>query len=120
MRRLKTHEVNEANEKIDIIVMDEPGHGGACHEYAVVVDGDSDKMLLVSFQNGPIKEYGVNGITHEVLLAILRDRLEGFQKGDYACEENASALRHIMAAQDILHERTRKRMSRGVEGTHKK
>jgi hypothetical protein len=33
------------------------------------------------FQNGPIAEVGVNGVTHEVLLAIVADRLRSFQKG---------------------------------------
>jgi len=29
----------------------------------------------IAFQNGPIKEFGVNGITQEALLAIVIDRL---------------------------------------------
>ena len=74
MRTLTTHivEGDSANHQIEIAVLDEPGHGGACHLYRV--DGG---RCMVGFQNGPIKEYGVNGITHEALLAILIDRMEG-------------------------------------------
>jgi hypothetical protein len=77
-------------------------------------------MCSLDFQNGPISEdgNGVNGITHEVLLSILADRLRGFQSGPYACKENACALTHIEEAMMWLQRRTLKRMQRGVEGTH--
>lgn len=125
MRQLHNHEVNPANATLSIDVLDEPGHGGACHVYRVHgglqasaehLTGISD---IIEFQNGPIAEAGVNGLTHEVLLAILEDRLVGFQSGPYANEMNATALAHIRAAQACLQARTRERMARGVEGTHK-
>jgi hypothetical protein len=86
---------------------------------AVVRDCTLNPML--SFQDGPVKENGegVNGITHEVLLAILIDRLMGFQSGQYANDYNAKALTHLQVALDALHQRTRDREARGVEGTHK-
>jgi hypothetical protein len=71
------------------------------------------------FQNGPIPEKGVNGLTQEVLLEICADRLRSFQAGPYACRENALALTKIEEAQMWLQSRTLKRMQRGVEGTHK-
>jgi hypothetical protein len=61
---------------------------------------------------------GVNGITNEVLLAIVADRLRGFQSSPYACQENAEALECTEAALRRLHDRTRAREARGVEGTH--
>lgn len=85
--------------------------------FAQASDGDTSSLIL--FQDGPIAEAGVNGVTHEVLLAILIDRLEGFQAGPYACDANSMALEHIKYAQQHLLERTRERMARGVEGTHK-
>jgi hypothetical protein len=100
-----------------IAVLDEPGHGGANHVYAIEA-GEAPSMLTVNFQNGPIKEAGVNGVTHEALLAILADRLRGFQSGPYHSDDNATALAHINAAQAALQKRTRERMARGVEGTH--
>ncbi|CAK0743203.1 conserved hypothetical protein [Azospirillaceae bacterium] len=75
---------------------------------------------LVSFQNGPINEVGVNGQTHEAYLAILIHRLECFQAGPFKGEFNENALRHLKEARMWLLERTRERMTRGVEGTHNK
>ena len=70
------------------------------------------------FQQGPIGEVGVNGVTHEALLAILVDRMRSFQAGPYACRENALVLTKLEEAQQWLLSRTRARMVRGVEGTH--
>jgi hypothetical protein len=127
MRELHEHKVNPANEKLRIRVIDGPGSGGASHLY--VVDGfaatlnpsfeDANHLYTeVLFQNGPIAEVGVNGITHEALLAIVADRLRSFQAGPYACRENALALTKIEEALHWLHHRTRAREARGVEGTH--
>lgn len=119
MREINDHKVNPANDTLVITVIDEPGHGGACHEYEV--SHNSMQSTRISFQNGPINTdgNGVNGLTHEVLLAILADRLRGFQSGQYACKANACALTHIEEAQHWLQQRTLERMRRGVEGTHK-
>jgi hypothetical protein len=118
MRKITDHIANPANDRIDISVLDEPGAGGAHHHYAVDVDG-TENGLDVRFQNGPIAEDGVNGITQEVLLAIVIDRLRCFQAGPYACKENAEALAHAEQSLDWLKSRTKARMARGVEGTHK-
>jgi hypothetical protein len=78
---------------------------------------DTDTLSLL-FQNGPISEAGVNGLTHEVLLAILIDRLEGFQAGPFANVYNGAALENLKMAQELLLSRTRERLAPGVEGTH--
>ena len=52
------------------------------------------------------------------MLAILDHRLECFQRGPFACPENAQALFHIQQAQKVLKSRTTRRMAQGVEGTH--
>ena len=119
MRKINDHKVNPANDRIDITVLDEPGAGGACHHYAVDVGG-GENGCDIKFQNGPIAEVGVNGVTQEVLLAIVADRLRSFQAGPYACRENALALTKVEEAQQWLHHRTLARMARGVEGTHEK
>ena len=132
MRELAGHKVNGANEKLNIVAMDEPGAGGACHHYQifgfntrtnasdpfVARHGQPASYTTILFQNGPIGEVGVNGITHEALLEILIDRLRSFQAGPYACEENRWALDNLVAAQALLQTRTRNRMARGVEGTN--
>ena len=132
-RELTDHKVNPANDKLTVTVEDAPGAGGAHHAYTIsgfdadlnpstevtASDaGDKDWVSIV-FQNGPINQVGVNGVTHEALLAILIHRLRCFQAGPYACAENACALTQLEAAQESLHSRTRARMARGVEGTHK-
>ncbi len=124
MRELTSHKVNGVNDGLTITVRDEPGVGGANHEY-MIQWSENDNLraipdcgVLLSFQNGPIREAGVNGITHEALLAILIDRLEGFQRGKFACGSNELALVELRRAQTTLLDRTRERSARGVEGTH--
>jgi len=118
MREIKEHAVNPANDTLKLLVTDEPGQGNACHEYEI--RHDNLGVVKISFQNGPISVdgNGVNGLTHEVLLAIVADRLRGFQSGPYSCKANACALTHIEEAQHWLQQRTLERMRRGVEGTH--
>lgn len=123
MRELTSHKVNDCNEAIRVDALDGSGIGGASHVYRLswptVFNGVNDEdEITIKFQNGPIAEVGTNGVTHEALLAILIDRLEGFQSGPYACNENARAMQHLKDAQAILHLRTAKRLARGVEGTH--
>lgn len=127
MRELTSHKVNGCNDSLLIGVLDEPGSGGACHQYQIrkfVKDEPDDtadiELVQIHFQNGPIAEAGVNGITQEALLAIVEDRLIGFQSGDYSCLENAVALAHVQEAMRQLQKRTRDRLARGVEGTHEK
>ena len=127
MRTLTSHKVNGCNDSLEIMVTDQPGAGGACHCYRVEkvretsepANSKEGPLAVLHFQNGPLREAGVNGVTHEVLLAILEDRLLGFQSGKFACEANAEALKHVQAAQEILKKRTEERIVRGVEGTHK-
>ena len=129
MREIRSHIVNPANDTLKIVATDEPGFGGANHFYRVsgfsTANNPSEleqsmQSVDILFQNGSIAEKGVNGITQEVLLAILIDRLQSFQKGPYACRENAIALTHLETAKLWLFSRTLERMQRGVEGTHSK
>ena len=109
----------------EIQVLDEPGAGGAYHEYRVVdSSGDDQKpcheYAYVRFQKGPIKEAGKNGIFIEDLLQICRHRLQCFPAGGFACRENALALTKIEEALHWLDHRTRDRQARGVEGKSEK
>ncbi len=131
-RELNEHKINPANDKLTIEVLDDEGAGCAQHHYLIGgfntatnvsvnqpggVLADETAVNIV-FQNGPIPECGVNGVTQEALLAIVADRLRSFQRGPYACKANACALTHIEEAQHWLQQRTIERMRRGVEGTH--
>ena len=118
MREIHDHKINPANDLIEITAIDLPGAGGANHEYMIEVP--EGLTCRISFQNGPIAENGVNGVTQEALLAIVADRLRSFQAGPHACPENSDALTHTIEALETLKARTKARMARGVEGTHKK
>lgn len=128
MRNLTDHVVenDSVNHQLQIEVQDEPGAGGANHDYLVMLPpghtflGSDDNAIHVQFQNGPIKECGLNGLTHEALLAIVIDRLRAFQAGPYACDMNAIALKFCENALECLKSRTKSRLARGVEGTHLK
>lgn len=128
-RILVGHKVNPANDTLSISVTDERGSGGANHRYEIsgfapslnpsaVAPDDASDRLAILFQNGPINEVGVNGVTQEVLLEVLVDRLRSFQAGPFACRENALALTKLEEAQHWLHHRTKRRVDQGVEGTH--
>jgi hypothetical protein len=105
-----------------VIVMDEPGAGNACHKYEIHdIKGPEEPTNLlgiISFQNGPIKESGINGVTNEDLLRVVIDRLQGFQSGSFNCRENQLALDSIQSGLNWLTSRTRQREIRGVEGTN--
>ena len=123
MRELTSHKVNGLNEALKIEVLDKPGPGNACHEYCTTFVDESlggIERSPIGFQNGPVKESGVNGISNEALLAIVEDRLLGFQAGEFACRENAIALTKLQEAMMWLQKRTRDRLARGVEGTNAK
>jgi hypothetical protein len=117
MREITHHKVEGYEDGLRVQAMDEPGRGGANHEYVIrgAVDSQYPRVWIM-FQNGPIPECGVNGITQEVLLAIVIDRLEGFQSGEFACDENADALYHAKLALESLKDRTKDRITREVEG----
>lgn len=116
MRTVEYHKINPTNDRFDIVVADEPGHGGASHVYEVhhASTAGLAPLLAVNFQNGPIGEHGVNGVTQEILLAIVIDRLRSFQAGPFSSRENALALTKCEEALHWLQQRTLDRMRRGV------
>lgn len=127
MRKLTDHKLNGLNEDLHIYVCDDPGPGGASHVYSICVGnnpgtdaGGANEYCRIQFQKGPINEAGVNGISQEALLAVVIDRLRGFQSGEFKCRENAVALTQIEDGLMWLQKRTRDRMARGVEGTSQK
>ena len=92
-----------------------------CSPKFLVVDSEDNGVIEeIKFQDGPIKEFGVNGVANEDLIVMVMHRLNQFQKSDYACKENADAVRHLQGALDSLRARTNKRVQRGVEGTSNK
>ena len=119
-REITGHRTPGLNESLEVMAVGEPGKGGANNEYEIWIRDKEDPVegLLteIVFQRGPITEEGINGVSNEALLAIIADRLRGFQKGPFACGANEHALGLIEETLATLHERTRERSARGVEG----
>ena len=130
MRTVEYHKINPANDVLSVTAEDAPGSGGANHLYMVrgfstetnpscpftARHGAPAEHATILFQNGPINEVGVNGVTQEVLLAIVIDRLRSFQSGPFSSRENALALTKCEEALHWLQQRTIDRTRRGVEG----
>lgn len=110
--------VDGSHKYTDVLTDGYVGPGNAHHHYLIKEKGGKD-FVGVRFQDGPIKESGVNGVMDENLLSIVIDRLRGFQDGPYNCRENALALTKLEESLMWLKERTAGRERRGVEGTHK-
>ena len=81
-------------------------------------DSLDDRLAEIHFQEGPIKECGVNGCCNEDLIVMCIRRLEGFQSSEFKCRENAMAITKLEEALLWLRKRTMGRENRGVEGTH--
>jgi hypothetical protein len=98
-----------------VFAVDVP-ENNANHLYQVM--NEQGNIQTVNFQNGAIKEHGVNGVMNEDLIAMVIDRLESFQNSPFKCRENALAITKLEEALHWLRHRTTKRENRGVEGTH--
>lgn len=107
----------------EVFALDERGAGNANHEYDIrqsVPIGanitEDSIFAKIKFQNGAIKEVGINGCCNEDLIAVVIDRLQGFQAGAFSCRENAIAITKLEEALLWLNKRTTDRVKRGVEG----
>lgn len=91
----------------------------APHWYKIVNAKCGESMCNIHFQEGPVKEVGINGIFHEDLINIVVDRLKHFQDSAFACEDNEKALKCFEEGLNHLRNRTKDRKNRGVQGTYK-
>jgi len=116
MREILMHKTGPDDRQPRVYAVGEPGAGGAATSYVMRYP---HKAGISGEANINIEFLTVDraGVTNEALLAILIDRLEGFQAGPFACEENADALRYCDAALGSLKCRTAGRQQRGVENT---
>lgn len=93
---------------------------GGAHSKYTIKNKEGIVLGKLSFQDGAIKQVGSNGVMNEDLLAIVIDRLRGFQAGEFACEQNNLALLKLQAALTMLKDRTKDRTNRGVQGEYQK
>lgn len=118
MRKLNT--IQKRNNLNTVYAVDEPGVGNGNHTYQVVITNEKGEEIpyAITFQNGPRNDSNsIHGLLDTDLLEIVRDRLTGFQSGEFACRENALALTALENCLLWMNERVENRASRGVLGT---
>lgn len=111
------------NKYTRVLHEEEPFKFNAPHYFEVESANPDDidfTVGIVHFQEGPIKENGVNGVANEDLIAMVICRLEHFQQSEYSSRDNAMAITKLEEALLWLRKRTIGRESRGVEGTSAK
>jgi hypothetical protein len=126
MRELTDHKISKLNrENILVEAVDDPDVDGANHEYRIRVQKlaetseQQDEVISITnvkFQKGGLADVGVNGLTDQALLAIVLDRMRGFQSGPYSCRDNAIAITKMEEALMWMGRRYADRATRGVEG----
>ena len=114
----------------DIITIEcderDPNGGGASHNYTAAIDTSEGVnppsiCVEVQFQHGPrLLETSTPGATEAVLIAILIDRMEGFQDGPFRCRENAIMLTKLQECMHWLRHRADERARRGVLGKNQR
>jgi hypothetical protein len=110
--------------KYTSVLYEEDFKFNAPHDFLVVKSEDFNNLLFsdiignIHFQEGPIKEAGVNGLMNEDLIAMVICRLEHFNQSEFRCRENSMAITKLEEALLWLRKRTMGREERGVEGTH--
>lgn len=88
------------------------------HVYSLRQPKGSEVVGIVHFQEGPIKEAGVNGVSNEDLIAMVICRLEHFNQSEFKSRDNAMAITKLEESLLWLRKRTIGRENRGVEGTN--
>ena len=86
-------------------------------DYPIHITHDKN-MISFKIQDGPIKEFGVNGCQVDTLIRTARIIVDGLNK-KYPCRENSLAITKLDEAILWLEARTRDRETRGVEGYSK-
>lgn len=71
-------------------------------------------FIHILFQRGSVEEVGVNGCRIEDVIEVLQEKLTDHQERMLACDENATALRHLALARDALLLRRQRRQEQGV------
>lgn len=79
---------------------------------------ESGNRVTFQIQDGPIKEFGVNGAQIDDVILWVKNKIEGFNK-TYPCRENSLVLTKLDEALLWLLKRKMDREARGVEGVNK-
>lgn len=117
-REIVAHRGSMVNDQLQILADPIPVPGLAPRYYEVhypATGGGAHAILPIRFPSGP--QVQDCQLTNEVLLAIVQDRLQQFQDGQFRSHENGMALAGVTNALNWLRQRTAQRQARGVEGT---
>ena len=115
MRTIDTHHDGHGLNESIRLESDDQNDSGSAHKYEAWI-GDT-RVAVVQFQKGPRNVDGSTpGMTEAAVLAILIDRLRGFQAGPYACRENAIQLTKLEETLHWTKARADERAKRGVLG----
>ena len=120
--RERSYQYGPAGSGITITADDRHPEYGPSHSFLISYGGPDAPVgsyASLSFQKGPTKEAGPNGVTAEAVLTVVVDYLEGLQTTKFACRENALALTNIEQALFWLRERMEKRIEANTAGTSK-
>lgn len=88
------------------------------HKWTATEGEAALQVIAIRFQEGPLTQVGANGCQLEDVIDVLVERLQGFQRGPFACRENALAITKLEEARLWLSARNWKRQAQGVEGTN--
>lgn len=123
MRQLETIQTKEKLNQL--YAADDKGVGGAPHEYVIVHARHDEEVPAhiqeINFQKGHRNDPEArSGVIDSDLLEIVRDRLKGFQEGEFATDDNARALVHVEEALRFMNKRVEDRINRDVLGSYNK
>lgn len=117
MREILLHHSKDKQQPIRLFALDEPEPGFAPRRYGV---STTDPHISPVAIHQTLQFIGAEAVpvplTNEALIAILIDRLECWEKGQFTCAENFTALESLRKALSCLKTRTKRRQIRGVEG----
>lgn len=73
----------------------------------------------ISWQRGALDPNGRNGAFLIEVLEACKTQLEFYEEGEFNCEENKAALKHVVQAIEVLNTRKDRRDKAGILGSHK-
>lgn len=86
--------------------------------YHILGAGPQGTPISIPFQCGPIKEYGINGVSTEELITVALHRMQTINKA-FPSRENSQVITKLEEALLWSAKRTIERTAAGTEGTSK-
>lgn len=71
----------------------------------------------LKFQSGPVREAGINGLQVDDLIALVIQRVQSLNVGEFSDPYNDETVEHLVLAMRAQEKRRLSRQARGVEGT---